>query len=164
MTELDPPACDVAALTFQILEGEWPTSDDQRQRFFALLGLYPGDGEATQDQQCPGTMWRTFDTPLPGVHGNGSMSDGALLGLCLFAYDEAGADGPQSRAAYPQLRAQLINRLGLPEEEWGPSNQPACSWTVEPLQIEMYCFQEHASGLMIGIHHAQRSAAFEANF
>lgn len=87
MTELTPPVSDVAALTFQLLGEEWPTSDDERGRFLTLLGLHLADGEATRDQQHPWTTWRTFDAPLPGVHGNGSTFDGAFLGLGLFAYD-----------------------------------------------------------------------------
>lgn len=161
MNVLTPPPEAVADLLLQLIQQDWPTTDEERRCSFARLGLQDGDALPPGDAETDSEM-RRIATSLPGVDGISTMFRDEFLGLSLFCYDEPLDDGPAARAGHAGLRDEFDRRLGSPLEEWGPSNEPACLWESESLLIELYCFQRLRSGVMIGVSHAERSAAHTA--
>jgi len=163
MTSLVPPAEVVADLLVRMCREPWPTTEQDRWDYFAVLGLYDQEHLPVRDDDPDGTSLR-FATSLPGVDGICSAFRGEFLGLSLFCWAEQGNNGPRARAGYPALRDQLNQSFGTPAEEWGPTAEPACCWVVGPLTIEMYCFQRHHSSVMVGPSHTTRSAANDAAY
>lgn len=161
MRELNPPVESLVELVVAMVDGTWPTTEEERQRFYGRLGLTELQWDSSEVDQRKGgrTVSHRFVTTLPRVDGMDTMFRGEFLGLSLFAYNEPGDDGAESRTAFPLLKDMLSARLGAPAEEWGTSREPACYWAVGPLQVEMYCFQRLSSGVMLGPSHAGRSAA-----
>lgn len=159
---LCPDPVDLADLLIRATRLGWPTTEDERQRYFAALGLRDlGPGE-TRDGDSE-AVWRRFATSLPGeVKGSAATFRGEFLGLHLFAYNEAGDDGPAAREGFAMLREHLSEALGAPAEEWGTSKEPACGWLPGPLTVDMYCFQRGSSGIMVGPSDTERSAAHDA--
>lgn len=140
---------------------EWPTIDDERLDFLASLGLRDtGAGESKADE--PDSTWHSLGTPWPSVHGIDTVYREEFLGFSLFRYEEHGSDGALARAGFAGLRKLLSDALGPPVQEWGTLHEPACFWRPGPLTIEMYCFQRHSSGVMVGPSHTERSAANDA--
>jgi hypothetical protein len=159
MPELSPPVESLVRLLLDMIKRTWPTTEDDRHRFYERLGLRQVDSSAVDRQEDDRTVSHWFETSLVGVEGIDTMFGGEFLGLSLFAYNEPGDDGVESRTAYPLLKDAISLRLGSPAEEWGTAREPACYWTAGELQLEMYCFQRLASGVMLGPSHAERSAA-----
>lgn len=158
---LTPPPEEVSDLLVRMTRLEWPTTDDERLDFFAALGLRDtGPGESTANE--PDSAWHSLGTSWPSVHGVDTVFREEFLGLSLFCYDEQGDDGPLARSGFAGLREHLSVALGPPVEEWGTPREPACFWQPGPLTIEMYCFQRHSSGVMVGPSHTARSAANDA--
>lgn len=134
MPTLTPNVENVAGLVLDMMDGTWPTSDDDRQVFYSSHGLTQvasSAGEALRREHGR-TLMHQFETSLPGVYGIDTMFRDEFLGLSLFAYDESVDDGAASRAAYPLLRDLLSDRLGAPAEEWGTAHEPACYWRCGP--------------------------------
>jgi hypothetical protein len=140
---------------------DWPTGERDRRRYFDLLGLHDLDTLGQRHDE-PGTPMIRFATSLPNVDGTCTMFRDEFLGLSLFCYNEPLDNGPEARAGYAGLRGQLNRYLGPPIEEWGTPTQRACLWRSGLLSIDMYCFQRHQSGVMVGPSHAERSAANDA--
>lgn len=159
---LCPDPVDLADLLIRATRLGWPTTEDERQRYFAALGLRDLGPAETRDGD-PETVWHRFATSLPGeVEGSAITFRGEFLGLHVFAYHEPGDDGPAAREGFAMLREYLSEALGAPAEEWGTPNEPACVWLPGPLTVGMYCFQRGSSGIMVGPSHAERSAANDA--
>lgn len=159
--ELTPSPADVADLLIQMTRLDWPTTEEDRRHYFAVLGLHDLDTVPRSDDDPDSAMIR-FSTSLPGVDGTCTMFRDEFLGLSLFCYNEFLDDGPQARAGYAGLRDQLDRHLGPASEEWGTPTEPACLWPSGPLSIDMYCFQRLRSGIMVGPSHSERSAANDA--
>lgn len=160
MIEPTPAPEAVADLVLQMIQRDWPTTEEERRRSFGVLGLEDRDPVPPGDEHE--SEMRRFATSLPGVDGISTMFRDEFLGLSVFCYDEPLDDGPAARAGLTGLRNELDRRLGSPLEEWGPPNEPACLWEPGPLLVELYCFQRLRSGLMVGVSHAARSAAHDA--
>lgn len=164
MSVLLPPAEDLADLVVRMCQQPWPTTEVDRRRYFSALQL--SDGDIVDDESHPQnaqTRWRDFTTALPGnVGGNCSTFRDQFLGLHLFAYSQREPNGQPAREGYAALRHFLSQVLGDPLEVWGQADQPACLWRTEILTLDMYCFQQPDSGVMIGASHTQRSAANDA--
>jgi hypothetical protein len=161
VTELTPSPADVADLLIQMTRLDWPTNEADRRRYFDILGLHDLDTLPQRDDEADSTMIR-FATALPGVDGICTTFRDEFLGLSLFCYNQPLEDGPEARAGYAGLRGEPNRYLGQPIEEWGTSTEPACLWPSGPLSIDMYCFQRLRSGVMVGLFHAERSAANDA--
>ena len=161
MVDLQPSSSDLADLLVRMTELEWPTTELERLRFFDALGLR--DSESPRpDEHVPGSERRLFVTDLSStLSGTSTMFHGQFLGLGLFAYDEPIENGELARVGYAAVRERVSQRLGLPVEEWGTDDEPACLWHPGPLMLDMYCFQRHRSGIMVGPDHADRSAAYD---
>ncbi len=140
---------------------EWPATEAERLAWFAGLGLRDGEPlpPRADDQGCASLR---FSTEWSEVDGNASTMADGLLGMSLFCYNERGHDGAAARAGFAALRDHLSRSFGPPVEEWGPASEPACLWRPSPLMFEMYCFQRHSSGVMVGPSHAERTATYEA--
>jgi hypothetical protein len=164
MIELTPTPKDLSDLLVRMCQEPWPTSEEDRLRYFSALHLT--DGEVLEDpphHRDPDSRSRRFTTALPGqVDGNCSMFRDQFLGLQLFAYNQFEPNQAFAREGYAALKQLLTEAFGDPVEEWGPPNQPACLWRPGPLMLDMYCFQEHSSGIMVGPAHSERSAASDA--
>jgi hypothetical protein len=161
MTTLEPSANELADLVIAMTELEWPTSEEQRLRFFQRLGLADADSPQPDDRVLE-TEHCHVTTALPAVDGTATIFRSEFLGLSLFAYNEPRAGGSLATAGYSRLHGLLSQRLGPPVEEWGTVPEPACLWRPGPLLLTMYCFQRHDSGIMVGPSHAARSAALDA--
>ena len=161
---LSPPAEDLADLVVRMCQLPWPTTEQDRRRYFSELELTDGDVADTESvRHNPETRLRDLTTALPGsVGGNCSTFRGQFLGLSLFAYSQREPNGQPARQGYAALRHLLSQVLGDPLEEWGPVDQPACLWRVGVLTLDMYCFQQRHSGIMVGPSHTPRSAANDA--
>jgi hypothetical protein len=110
--ELTPSPADVADLLIQMTRLDWPTTEEDRRHYFAVLGLHDLDTVPRSDDDPDSAMIR-FSTSLPGVDGT-----------CTMFRDEFLDDGPQARAGYAGLRDQLDRHLGPPREEWGTPTEP----------------------------------------
>lgn len=163
MSELLPPAADLADLTLRIADQTWPTTGTEQEAMFERLHLRlaPEDQAMTSDD--PRLVIQTVETSLPAVTCTSSTVDNEFLGLSLFAYTEHRDDGPQAKQASTELKRLLTATLGDPIEEWGPVNQPARRWLTGELDVETYCFQQRSSGIMIAISHTARSEAYDAS-
>jgi len=162
MIELTPATEDVVDLLTRMTHLEWPTTEQDRLRYFSSLGLHDLELLPRRDDG-PDSFSRRFSTSLSGeVDGLCTMFRGEFLGLSLFCYTERIANGPQARAGYAGLKSHLSRTFGTPIEEWGTPSEPACLWRPGPLMLDMYCFQRLSSGIMIDPSHAERSAANDA--
>jgi hypothetical protein len=159
--ELTPSPADVADLLIQMTRLDWPTTEEDRRRYFDVLGLHDLDTLPQSDDEPDSAMIR-FSTLLPGVEGTCTMFRDEFLGLSLFCNNELLDDGPEARVGYAGLRDQLDRCLGSPIEEWGTPTEPACLWRSGLLSVDMYCFQRLRSGVMVGPSHSERSAANDA--
>lgn len=143
----------------------WPTSEQERLRYFDELGLQDADEspQGTVNERLPEMVDHSFTVPfLKGVDGVCNLFRGEVLGLSLFCYNRPVDDDPQTREALAQLQTRLSATLGPPVEEWGSRTEPACLWRTGPLHLDMYCFQRGSSGIMVGPSHSARSAASDA--
>lgn len=162
MIPLSPDPADLAALLGRMCQQSWPTTESERRRYFAAVGLRDLEVLPAFDGD-PDSRSRRFTTSLEGdVDGISTMFGEEFLGLCLFCYNEPGANGPQARAGFTGLVRHLGGVFGPPVEEWGPPSEPACLWRSGLLRLDMYCFQRGSSGIMIGLDHTERSAAHDA--
>ena len=164
MSELSPPAEDLAALLIRMCQLPWPTTEEDRRRYFCDLQL--SDGEVihmNSHQSDPETRWRCFTTALPGqVEGTCTMFRDQFLGLYLSAYNQHEPHGQPATEGWALVRYLLSQVLGDPLEEWGAADNPACLWQPGVLTLDMYCSQTPSSGIMVGPCHTQRSAANDA--
>ena len=160
MTELIPPVADLADLVLAMVDPPWPTTEDDRLDFYRRVGLtqLEWDNSGFDERPDDHSVWHRFATSLPEVDGMDTMFRDQFLGLSLFAYNQPGDDGPASRTAYPLLKDRFTARFGAPTEEWGTEREPACYWAVGAVQVEMYCFQRLASGVMLRPSHRDRTA------
>ena len=126
MTELTPSTEDVADLLIRMIRLDWPTTEEDRLRYFDSLGLRDQELLPPSNDD-PDSVWLRFTTSLPGhVGGNCSTFRGEFLGLSLFPYTELMDNGPQARPAYAGLRHHLSTALGDPIDDGGlPPNPPA---------------------------------------
>lgn len=162
MTYLSPDPAEVAELLIGMMELPWPTTEVERRRYFEVLGLEDLDVVPPREDE-PDNLSRWFTTSLAGdVHGICTMFRDEFLGLDLFCYNEPGDKGPRARAGFAGIQDGLKSVFGDPDEVWGPTNEPACLWQLDPLQLDMHCFQRGSSGVMVGPDHAARSAANDA--
>lgn len=164
MATLSPAPEDLAALLIRMCQEPWPTTEEERQRYFRTLQLtdsaVPGNNP---DEQDPDSQWRDFTTALTGpVDGSCITFQGQFLGLSLFAYHQLEPNAEPAREGYVAVRRSLSLALGDPIQEWGTADQPACQWRPGVLALDMYSFQRRDSGIMVGPSHSSRSAAHEA--
>lgn len=164
MVNLSPPAEHLAGLLIRMCHERWPTTEEDRKRYFSALQLTDtGVVQSDPDPRKADTHWRDFTTALAGsVEGNCSVFQNQFLGLHLFAYSQLTPNAEPAREGYACLRRLLSQELGDPVEEWGTVIQPACLWRPGALTLVMHCFQERASGIMVGPIHTQRSTAHGA--
>lgn len=162
MIALTPTTEEVADLLTRMTHLRWPTTEEDRLRYFDSLGLHDLDLLPPHKDDSD-SLARRFTTSLPGaVDGICTMFRGEFLGLSLFCYSQRLDNGPHARAGYAGLKHHLSQTIGIPDEEWGAPSEPACLWRPEPLMLDMYCFQRLSSGIMVGPSHAERSAANDA--
>ena len=165
IADLVPAPAVLAELLTRMVTLPWPTSEQERLRYFDKLGLQDADEspEGTVNERLPEVVDHRFTVPsLPGVDGVGNVFRGELLGLSLFCYNRPVDDDPQAREAFVRLQTGVSATLGAPVKEWGSSAEPACLWRTGPLHLDMYCFQRGSSGIMVGPSHSARSAASDA--
>lgn len=164
MPELTPSPADLADLLLGMCTPSWPTTEEERLRYFQALQLH--DGVIADDPPQhgdPDRRSRWFTTELTGqVDGISNTFRGQFLGLSVFAYNERVSNAESARDGYAALKALLSQALGDPVEEWGTPTERACLWRPGPLVMDMYCFQRHSSGVMVGPNHAARSDASDA--
>ena len=165
MTELTPSPEGLAELLIDMCTQPWPTTEEERLRYFQALQLQDGQFvDEPPPHRKPDRQSRWFTTPLPGqVDGISNTFRGQFLGLSMFAYNQPGSDAAPARDGYAALQALLNQAFGDPDEEWGPPTEPACLWRPGPLLLDMYCFQRGSSGVMLGPSHADRTAANNAD-
>lgn len=160
MVDLVPPPAEMGDLLVRMTRREWPTTEAERFAWFAALGLYDGEPVPPGEDDQGSTSFR-FGTPWPEVDGSGTTVTDGFSGLSLFCYNERVADGAAARAGLAALQAHLTDSFGPPVEEWGSTSEPACLWQPGPLMLELYCFQRHDSGVMVGLSPADRTTAYD---
>jgi hypothetical protein len=117
MIELTPATEAVVDLLTRMIQLEWPTTEQDRLRYFNSLGLHDLDLLPRREDD-PDRLSRRFSTSLPGeVDGICTMFRGEFLGLSLFCYNERIDNGPQARAGYAGLKSHLSRTFGTPIEE-----------------------------------------------
>lgn len=165
MLTLLPPAEQLSTLLIRMCQEPWPTTEEDRERYFSALQLTDsGPAESSPSAPDPDTQARDFTTALAGpVTGLYTVFRDQFLGLALFAYSELKPNGEPAREGYAALQRLLSQGLGDPVEEgWGTPSYPAYEWRTGALTLDLYCFQERDSGIMIDLSHSERSAAYEA--
>lgn len=94
MTTLEPSPSEIADLLVAMTELEWPTSEDERLRFFRRLGLRDTSSPEPGDDGLHTEHWNITTTALPAVEGMAYTFRGEFRGLSLLAYDGPRTDGP----------------------------------------------------------------------
>jgi len=162
MVQLNPDADEIGGLLVGMSRPPWPTTDADRRRYFDRFGLYDAETIALRGDDPDTRSWRVA-TSLPGdIWGISTMFRNEFLGVTFFCYNESGDDGPQAKTGFSYVDRYLCRALGDPAERWGSAREPAALWHIGPLQLDMYCFQRDASGIMVGLAHTARSAANDA--
>ena len=151
MVLLKPGAKDVARLLIDMGRRPWPATDADRRRYFDQLGLHDAESIPLHDESPDTRSWRVTTSLSGDLWGIATAHGRQFSGVNFFCYSEPGDDGPQARAGFANLGRHLSRALGKPAERWGPEREPACLWHVGSLQLDMYCFQRDASGLMVGL-------------
>lgn len=118
----------------------WPTSEQERLRYFDELGLQDADEspQGTVNERLPEMLDHSFTVPfLKGVDGVCNLFRGEVLGLSLFCYNRPVDDDPQTREAFAQLQRLASARRSAPRSRSGDRAQSPlasggralCTWT-----------------------------------
>jgi len=85
-----------------MVDGTCPTPESDRRDFHERLALTQMRRTADDHRDDAHSVPHDFRTSLPGDAGIDTMFRDEFLGLSLFAYNEPGGDGAQSRACLPR--------------------------------------------------------------
>lgn len=159
----------VLARIAAIVAATWPTSEDERQAWFALLGL-PVHGEPVPglDGRIPGSTHFAGpvdgDWPAIGWH----VHRGRLVGVHWFLW--AGEDEDEIRAAAESLRTRLSARWRVIDAAAGPAGGFTALWEPDGSQIDLYYHaprDDHGPATTRGVvqlqvNHRERAAEAES--
>ena len=155
---LIPDPADIVAILGGIALTPWPTTATERVEAYAPFGLSEGVELEPDDSGLE------LSTMLaPGIQFiTASSFGGEFVGIALHLYGNSGSLFADTIRGYEELAKLLERRFGRPEVVGGDENFPALGWSLGPLSLELYAFTVRDSGVMVGIEHTARSAAYEA--
>lgn len=163
MPTLTPNVENVAGLVLDMMDGTWPTSDDDRQVFYSSHGLTQvasSAGEALRREHGR-TLMHQFETSLPGVYGIDTMFRDEFLGLSFVRLRRVRRRWSRIAGGVSVTQGSSLGSAWCACRGVGHGSRAGLLLAVRPLQTEMYCFQRLPSGVMVGPSHVARSAAYD---
>ncbi|WP_218711652.1 hypothetical protein [Arthrobacter sp. BF1] len=161
-SELIPDPASVAALVAQLVEGTWPSSDEERESFFRRLNFKTGD-RVDHDSEGSATASFILLTEIPGVaFASWDSFRGRFIGVHFHLYSFPDAQAPATRLDNDAVSGKLTDLYGPPTRPWEDEEVPPSIWRVNRCEVVTHLFTMRDSTLMLSISDEELAAAAEA--
>ncbi|WP_269937334.1 hypothetical protein [Arthrobacter sp. HY1533] len=160
--ELIPDPATVAALVAELVEGTWPSSDQERENLFKRLNFKNGerldhDSDESFSASC------TLLTEVPGISfASWDSLRGKFLGVHFHLYAFPEAQAPATRLGHDAVSSRLTDLYGKPIRPWEDEDAPPSIWQANGREIVMHLFTMRDSTLMLSISDEDLAEAAEA--
>lgn len=152
----------LVTLVKELVECDWPETDDQRVALFLLLGFESRD-EFERSPEDSNVRSFELATALPGeIFGTWDSYKGRFMGINLHPYSILEPGAAIARRGHDALQTLLTSVFGEPVRPWDDEEVPPSIWKVNGRDIVMHFFHRRDSGVMLSIDDAELAAAAEA--
>lgn len=161
-SELIPDPATVAALVVQLMEGTWPSSDQERENLFRRLHFKTGE-RLDHDSDESSTASFTLLTDVPGIaFASWDSFRGKFLGVHFHLYAFPEAQAPATRLGHDAVSSSLTDLYGQPIRPWEDEDVPPSIWKTKGREIVTHLFTMRDSTLMLSISDEDLAAEAEA--
>ncbi|WP_207345751.1 hypothetical protein [Arthrobacter sp. E3] len=161
-SELIPGPATVAALVAQLVEGTWPSTDEERETLFRHL-LFESGERLDHDSDASSTASYTLLTDLPGISfASWNLFHGRFMSVHFHLYTFPKARAPETRLGHHAVSGMLTDLYGPPSRPWEDKEVPPSIWKVNHREIVTHLFTTRESSLMLSISDGELAVAAEA--
>ena len=161
-SELIPDPATVAALVVQLVEGTWPSSDQERENLFRRLHFKTGE-RLDRDSDESSTASFTLLTDVPGISfASWDSFLGKFLGVHFHLYAFPEAQASVSLLGHDAVSSSLTDLYGQPIRPWEDEDVPPGIWKSNGREIVTHLFTMRDSTLMLSISDEVLAANAEA--
>lgn len=158
-SELIPEPSAIAAVVAQLLEGKWPSTDEERANLFERL-LFKSGERLDQDLEGSPSAFFTLVTKLPGISfASWSTYNGRLMSVHFHVYSFQEAKAPATRLGHDAVWGILTDLYGQPTRLLKNEEVPPSSWKINGREVDMDFFNRRDSSLMLSISDGELTAA-----
>lgn len=161
-TELIPDPAAIAALVAQLVEGTWPSSDEEREVLFQRLCFKSGE---RLDHGLEGSSTELFTllTDMPGISfASWSSFHGLFMSVDFHFYPAAEPQALATRLGHDAVSDKLTDLYGRPIRPWGDEEVPPSIWKANSREIVTHLFTMRDSSLMLSVSDEELSVAAES--
>lgn len=161
-SELIPDPATIAAMVAQLVEGTWPSSDQERETLFRHL-LFKSGERLDHDSDGSSTASFALLTDLPGISfASWNSYRGRFMSVHFHLYAFPEAQVPATRLGHDAVSGMLTDLYGRPTKPWEDQEVPPSIWKVNKREIVTHLFAMRDSSLMLSISDEELAAAAEA--
>ena len=161
-SELIPDPASVAALVAQLVEGTWPSSDEERETLFRRLHFKTGE-RLDHDSEGLATASFTLRADLPSVSfASWDAFRGRFMSVHFHLYAFPDAQASATRLGHHAVSGKLTALYGQPTRPWEDEEVPPSIWKVNRREIVTHFFTMRDSTLMLSISDEELAAEAEA--
>lgn len=160
-SELIPDPATIAAMVAQLVEGTWPSFEQERETLFRRL-LFE-TGERSDHVSDKSTASIALLTELPGISfASWSSSHGGFMSGDFHLYSFPEAQLPATLLGHDAGWGTLTDLYGRPTRPWEDQEVAPSIWKVNKREIVTHLFTMRDSLLMLSIFDEELAAAAEA--
>ena len=161
-SELIPDPATVAALVAQLVEGTWPSSDQEQETLFRRLHFKTGERlDHASDESSTASF--TLFTEVPGIFfASWDSFRGKFLGVHFHLYAFPETQASASLLGHDLVSNNLTDLYGQPIRPWEDEEVPPSIWKANGREIVTHLFTMRDSILMLSISDEVFAADAEA--
>lgn len=160
-SELVPTPDDLVAVVAQMVEGQWPVTEDERGAFFKRIGFESGTQIDLGPNSSNVEMFELSTERLGKLSGAWNAYNRKFMGLYFHPYTFAEPNVLATRRGYDEIWLKLTDLFGQPTRPWDDEEVPPSIWKVNGRDIGTHYFNTNHSGVLLSVEDSELAAAAE---